>query len=75
MDSKKNVNSLSEELSQIVNPEPTYIDPEDDIHVESSAKNVFKSKVTNEDQTNLNEYDISVLRRKRTQILSDENKR
>jgi hypothetical protein len=71
------MNSLSEELSHIVNPEPVFIDPEDDIHIESSAQNLLKSKTENENEININEYDmnISVLRRKRTHILSDVNKR
>jgi hypothetical protein len=74
------MNSLSEELSHIVNPEPVFIDPEDDINIESSAQNLFKSKTAktdNENEVNINKYDIniSVLRRKRTHILSDVNKR
>ena len=66
------MNSLSEQLSDLINPTPSLIDPEDDINVETSAKLLISEKT---DENEVIDQEISLLRRKNTQNLSDFDKR
>lgn len=65
-------NNLSTELQNLINPEPTFEDPEDDGIIDASNK-WFQNASTNEDE--IQAPSISKIRKKQVSFLSSLNKR
>lgn len=66
--------NLSHELQNLINPEPTFEDPEDDENIDSSDK-WFHSRTKENDEDEVQAPVVSKIRKKQVSYLSSLDKR